>query len=483
MHFTVVTDHYSLIWLDRLKDPTGRLGRWALQLQQYKYTIIHRKGKDNVVPDFLSRSVSTTQSEANPIINTIITADHQEDPWIARLRNKINKNPEKFPKFRVEQDKIYKYTKCQLPELATTRDYWKEIVPKNFRNALIKENHDSVTAGHFGIHKTYWRLQNKYFWPKMKSDVKQYVNKCQICAQNKPEQKLPAGLMGERQEIKQPWQLISLDFIGPLPRTKSGNTHILVIVDYFSKYPVIIPVRKANGITLTKHVETVFLTYSVPQIIICDNGVQMKSREFQKLVNKYNTKIQYTSLYNPRADPAERTNRTLKTMIKCYLRDNHREWDINIPFLTCALRSAKNESIGYSPNFVNFGREIILDGNMYNERIHDSDQQENKIDDRVQGYTKMFQDITKKIKNTQERNRHHYNLRRRPVEYQDGQLVWRKNKVISDATKHFSAKLAPVYIGPFVVKKKIGNCTYELTDESGNPAGRWHVQELKPVNE
>jgi len=54
--FTVVTDHASLLWLDRLKDPIGRLGRWVVRLRQFNFEIIHRKGKDNEGPDALSRS-------------------------------------------------------------------------------------------------------------------------------------------------------------------------------------------------------------------------------------------------------------------------------------------------------------------------------------------------------------------------------------------------------------------------------------------
>lgn len=56
--FTVVTDHHSLIWLHNLKEPTGRLARWALRLQQFDFEIVHRKGKENVVPDLLSRAVA-----------------------------------------------------------------------------------------------------------------------------------------------------------------------------------------------------------------------------------------------------------------------------------------------------------------------------------------------------------------------------------------------------------------------------------------
>ena len=53
--FYVHTDHGSLAWLMKVKDPTGRLARWALQLQQYDFEIIHRPGVQNGAADALSR--------------------------------------------------------------------------------------------------------------------------------------------------------------------------------------------------------------------------------------------------------------------------------------------------------------------------------------------------------------------------------------------------------------------------------------------
>lgn len=53
--FKVITDCYSLLWLNNLKNPTGRLVRWPVRLRQYSFDLVHRKGKDNVIPDVLSR--------------------------------------------------------------------------------------------------------------------------------------------------------------------------------------------------------------------------------------------------------------------------------------------------------------------------------------------------------------------------------------------------------------------------------------------
>lgn len=56
-HFTAITDHASLKWLNNLKDPSGRLARWATKLQAYDFEIFHRSGVEHKVPDALSRSM------------------------------------------------------------------------------------------------------------------------------------------------------------------------------------------------------------------------------------------------------------------------------------------------------------------------------------------------------------------------------------------------------------------------------------------
>lgn len=58
----MVTDHYSLLWFQKLKEPTGRLASWPVRLQQYYFKMVHRKDKDYVVPDMISRSGRVVES-------------------------------------------------------------------------------------------------------------------------------------------------------------------------------------------------------------------------------------------------------------------------------------------------------------------------------------------------------------------------------------------------------------------------------------
>lgn len=481
--FVVITDHHSLLWLHRLRDPQGRLARWALRLQPYTFELIHRKGAEHIVPDLLSRSVPVSLETVEVPSWPNLAVDNTADCWYKQLIQRVDNFPNKYPQWRVESNRLFKYVKGSCPEISSENDNWKLVVPKDFRRDVLKFYHDHPTSGHLGIYKTYWRIHARFYWPKLRADVIRYINACRICAAEKPEQKRPAGFMGSRPPITRPWQMISLDYIGPFPRSTQGYTHVLVVTDYFSKYSVLFPCRSATAKSLVKQVEEgIFLVYGVPQYLLCDNGAQMKSREFQNLCCNYGVKIIFNASYNPRADPTERVNRVIKTMMASYVRDNHRHWDKHLAAFACALRTSRHEVTGHSPFQVNFGREHVIHGEEYLlESSPNKPDLDTEIHRRRLGFEKLFQKVRERIAKARVLNQKTYNLRRRHVEYRAGQQVWKRNKVLSDATRHFSAKLAPKFVGPYKVRKKTGYVTYELEDEDGNSKGNWHVQDLKPV--
>lgn len=383
------------------------------------------------------------------------------DRWYLDLLTKLETLPHKYPGWRVENKLLYKHLK--RPHTITPYEDWKLVVPKDFRLSI-------------------WRLISRYYWPKMLSDVKRYISRCTICAQHKPDQLKPAGLMGNRPRIYESWQMVSLDFMGPFPRSARGHTHLLVISDYFSKFVLLFPVRAATAQSLVKCVEDhLFLMFGAPQFILCDNGVQMRSKLFTNLCEQYLVKILFTSLYNPRADPAERVNRVVKQLLRTYITDNHRHWDAHLSAVACAIRTARHETTQYTPYFINFGKEHRIRGDSFETDLDThSSQLPTSIEKRLDSFKHITTQIVERLKNAHIKNQHYYNLRRRHVNYELGTQVWRKNKSISDATKDYTEKLSPKFLGPFTIKKKIGYLTYELLDSQNKYAGTWHVQDLKP---
>lgn len=468
--FTVITDQHSLIWLHNLREPTGRLARWAVRLQQFDFEIIHRKGKDHVVPDLLSRTV--------PEINTVATTN-VSDKWYQNMCKKVRDNPLKYSQWRLSENKLYKYVSCPYPKLSDENDSWKEVVPKQFRTSIINENHDSMSACHAGVFKTFERLKSRYYWPKLRSDVARYVRNCSICLKHKPSLKSPAGLLGKHPEATRPWQMISVDLFGPLPRSSQGYKYIYVVTDTFSKFSLFFPIRNATAAAVTRITEEqVFLIFGCPQYLICDNGKQFQSKLLKKLCENYKTSIIFTPYYHAQSNPVERVNQVLKTMLSCYVDDNHTIWDKLLPKIGCAIRSAVHESTGLTPFFVNFGREHIISGDKY-DRPNFSDNDQQKVAPSAAEFERVFKDIRKRLDIAHSRSKKRYNLRKRPVSYAVGEKVYRTNHALSDAANQFTAKLAPKYLGPFIVKRKLSPVVYELADAKGKSKGTWHVKDLK----
>ncbi|KAJ8969842.1 hypothetical protein NQ317_018943, partial [Molorchus minor] len=98
---------------------------------------------------------------------------------------------------------------------------------------------------------------------------------------------------------------------------------------------------------------------------------------------------------------------------------------------------------------------------------------------RSEALQKVFQDISKRLKDAYQRSRQHYNLRKRNDRFHLQQRVWKRSYVISDATKGFTSKLAPKFDGPYTIVKVLSPWSYELADDTGKSRGVWHAKDIK----
>lgn len=472
-HFKIITDHFSLLWLNRLQGHTGRLARWSIFLSQFDYEIHHRSGKNLIVADALSRSI-----EISSLCENI-------DKWYQKMLQKVQADPEKYPLWAVKDNTLFKHIETNH-NINTNIKRWKLVVPKSKISEILYENHDSPLSCHLGFKKTLNRIMEQYFWPGMRSDIKKYLRKCRVCNEQKVSQLGKVGLMGAPKQIDIPFQLISVDIMGPFPKSKLNNQYLLVVVDWFTKYTFLHRMKRATTKEICNFMEnSVFLQFGVPMTIVCDNGSQFISKEFKALLSSYNVKnIWYNAKYHPQINFCERANRVIKTAIRSYIKDDkHNLWDSHIPKIASAICTSVHDVTGYSPSFLTFGRIVPLSGDYYG-KLDSKVSSPYKFEDRSKFITELnklpeiYENVSKAIQASYKRNQKYYNLRKRNIEYEEGDFVYKKNYILSDASRQFSAKLAPAFVR-CKVNKKISRLIYELVDEQGKNIGRYHIKSLK----
>ena len=103
-------------------------------------------------------------------------------------------------------------------------------------------------TGPLGWETAYEHLQQLYYWPKIDQDVKEYVLSCNICQWTKADQQCPAGLLQPLEIPERPWNEISMDFVGPLPRTRHSHDALVVFIDRLTKMIILqlLPLRQLH---------------------------------------------------------------------------------------------------------------------------------------------------------------------------------------------------------------------------------------------
>ncbi|XP_068990472.1 protein NYNRIN-like [Neodiprion pinetum] len=168
------------------------------------------------------------------------------------------------------------------------------LVPKTRVPQIFALYHDSPTGGHFASNKTLGRICNFYFWPRCRSDVEDWCRRCRICTAKKgPRAKGHSSL--QVYNVGALFERIAMDILGPLPPTYSKNEYALVIADYFTKWPEVVPL--ANQ-------ETSTVAQAFVKEFICRHGVLLELHTDQGR-NFESTVIKEVTPLHPQSDESE----------------------------------------------------------------------------------------------------------------------------------------------------------------------------------
>ena len=274
-----------------------------------------------------------------------------------------------------------------------------------------------------------------------------------------------------------------MDFLGPYPRSRRGNVWILVICDFFSKFVIVQCMKTATAPAVCTVLENlVFNLFGAPSVCITDNAKVFLSDAFKKCLDRYGVTHWNLAVYHPSPNPSERVNRVIVTAIRCALNKHadHRDWDENVQEIAKAIRTSVHESTGFTPYFINFGRNMVSSGAEYE---HLRDHGNGKDPDPAQlseELRKLYELVRENLHKAYQRYSKPYNLRSNEKHrFQKGDWVYKKNVHLSDAAKKFVGKFGTKFTRARV-RDVIGTNTYVLEDESGKRIpGSFHASFLK----
>jgi len=314
----------------------------------------------------------------------------------------------------------------------------------------------------------------------MKSDIAQFVAHCDTCQRIKTEHQKPAGLLQPLPTPVWKWDEIRMDFVVGLPQTQKGYDSIWVIVDQLTKVAHFLLVRtNYGGEKLAQlYVNNIVNVHGVPSGIVSDRGTQFTSKFWKSRHNAMGTKLDFNSAYHPQTDgQTERVNQIMEDMLRTCVLTYSKDWEQNLPYTEFSYNNSYQASLGMSPFEALYGRKCRtpLMWSEVGERSLVGPALIKEAEKRVAR-------IREKLKAAQSRQKRYADKKRREITFNPGDFVYLKVSPIR-GTRRFqvNGKLAPRYIGPYQVLKKVEKVAYrlQLPEEMSDIHPVFHVSQLR----
>ena len=329
--------------------PSARIERWLLYLRQLQYDLMHIRGKDNAA-DVLSRlRVSQTQNEETSQIEYFAYSVAVEAMPAALVPKQVEVASADDTTFQLERQAIMTGDWSRLSGTlykAVQDELWVigQVVSRGGRIVIAHE-------GHQGMVRTKARLREKVWWPGMDKQVEEVVRACHPCQlvgpRAKPEPvkstRLPEG----------PWKEISIDLLDI-----SSGEHLLVVVDYYSRWIEAILLKKTDAHHVVKSMEAIFRTHGLPQCVRSDNGPPFVSEQFETFLEYLGTHQKKGVPYWPQCNgEVERCNETLLKIVRI-VQLERRDWRKAVQDFLFQFRVTPHTVTGILPAELLMGRKL-----------------------------------------------------------------------------------------------------------------------------
>jgi hypothetical protein len=458
-------------------------------MKDYEMEILYHPGKANVVADALSRkssgNLATLLTDDHHLLEdmrrldlVVTISDRTSSDTLATDRTTVASltvQPTLRDEIRQDQpsDRILATFIAGVPLGTAPRFHIAEdgallfddrlcvpAVPA-LKEKILVEAHNSGYTIHPGETKMYQTLRRHFWWKKMHTEVAQFVARCLVCQQVKAERKRPAGLLRPLPKSQRKFDIITMDFVTGLPRTQKNYNAIWVIIDTLTKVARFIPYR--YGMTPKQmaglYLHELFRHHGAPTQIISDRDTRFTSHFWGRFQEALGTKLSFSTAFHPQTDgQSERTIQTLEDMLRSCALTMGGDWESHLGAAEFAYNSSYHASIGMTPFEALYGHPVrtpVCWGTPSTYTPTPS-QLVNESADTV----KL---IHERLRAAQDRQKKYADPKRRDFQLAVGEHAFLRVSPTKGVVRFgVKGKLAPRYIGPFLILDRVGPLAYRL---------------------
>ena len=251
-----------------------------------------------------------------------------------------------------------------LRKRSTFRDQL--VVPEALVGLILHAYHDHVlSGGHLASRPTSEKKRQKYWWPTISRDVREWCEKCQACQRRKTEHntpKLPTGHL----PVERPFQRISVDLVeyNSVSTSAAGIEckYVLSMMDNLTRFAVLLPVRNKTAETVANAIiERKISIFGPPETLHSDQGPEFENKVIYQLQQILGYKKIRTTPYRPQGNSvSERVHSTLHNMLAMHSATDQSNWATLLPFVQLAHNTSFSATMHETPFFSRFGRKPRL---------------------------------------------------------------------------------------------------------------------------
>ena len=484
-------------------DATGQ--RWAAQLANYDFEVLYRSGKANANADALSRQPPQPESSIPHAHVTSIAVEHstgtetlptlslpdvkkaqEEDPHVGEVAKLVldNRKPTLRQRNSMSPDSrllLNQWNRLSVHEGLLVRAVVRDsiplkqlVLPTSLKATVMNELHDKM--GHPGPDRTLELLRQRFYFPKMEEEVRQWCSTCKRCCLRqpaRPSQRAPLMSI----QTSRPLELVSIDFLS-LERSKGGIENVLVLTDHFTRFAQAYPTRDQKAATVAKVLWSNFIChFGFPERIHSDQGRCFESGVVKELCRLAGVQRSRTTPYHPQGNGmTERFNRTLINLLGTLDPEQKADWKSHIESLTHAYNCTRHESTGHTPFFLMFGRhprlpiDILLDKLTVDEEL-DHEGFVSRLRDQL---SDAYHRVSEAASKARDRQKSAYDRKSKDDPFHPGDRVLVRRLAFQG--RH---KLADRWEEhPYVVLRRVNDCVYTIKCEATGAERTLHRNNL-----